>query len=188
MLVLVDSPSSSMINNTRRWQNLTACMHTRKHGYSDEPDQCNASSCSEGNPTHCGQSKFVANRNMAFRECSCNSMTAQPLTRIPSRVQPFASGLVHKQRSHRLRHKLRANSDQIEQSLPRLALASLRPEMLQVLPKNVDLDLRLHGDMLEQGVLDTSILSGVDNPFRLYLAVNRKCCRSVLSRTACQET
>ena len=60
--------------------------------------------------------------------------------------------------------------------------------MLQVLPKNVDLDLRLHGDMLEQGVLDTSILSGVDNPFRLYLAVNRKCCRSVLSRTACQET
>ncbi len=101
---------------------------------------------------------------MAFRECFCNSMTAQPLTRIPSRVQPFASGLVHKQRSHRLRHKLRANSDQIEQSLPRLALASLRPEMLQVLPKNVDLDLRLHGDMLEQGVLDTSILSGVDNP------------------------
>lgn len=101
---------------------------------------------------------------MAFRECFCNSVTAQPLTRTSSRVQPFANGLVHKRSSHRLRHKLRASSDQIEQPLPRVALASLRPEVLQVIPETVDLDMRLHGDMLEHGVLDTSILSGVDNP------------------------
>ena len=84
----------------------------------------------KGAPTQCGQSNFVTNRNM------------------------------HKQRSHRLRHILRANGDQIEQSLPRVALASLRPEVLQVLPETADLDLRLHDD----GVLDTSVLSSVDNP------------------------
>ncbi len=98
------------------------------------------------------------------RSVESNSMTAQSLTGIPSRVQPLAAGLVHKQRSHRHSHKLHANNDQTEYSLPRVALASLRPEVLQVLPEAVDLDMRLHGDMLERGVLDTSILSSVDNP------------------------
>lgn len=93
---------------------------------------------------------------------------------MPLRVQPFAADLVHRQRSHRLRHKLRANSDQIEHSLPRTALASLRPEVLQVLPGAVDLDLKLHGDMLERGVLDTSILSNIDNPLgSLWLSTER---------------
>ncbi|KAL0019551.1 hypothetical protein WJX77_012189 [Trebouxia sp. C0004] len=54
---------------------------------------------------------------------------------MPLRVQPFAAGLVHRQRSHQLRHKLRASSNQTEHSLPRTALVSLRPEVLQVLPE-----------------------------------------------------
>ncbi len=78
-------------------------------------------------------------------------------------MQPVA-GLQHKQRYHRPRLELRASSDQIDQSTPRVELASLRPEVSQVLPENVDLDLKVHGDMLKQGVLDTSILSSVNNP------------------------
>lgn len=116
-----------------------------------------------GNLTHGGQNNFVTNRSKACRrECPYNRTTAQPLTK-PPRVQSFA-GLVHKQRFHRPRVELRASSDQIDQSTPRVELASLRPEVLQVLPEKVDLDLKLHGGMLEQGVLDTSILSSVNNP------------------------
>ena len=78
-------------------------------------------------------------------------------------MQPVA-GLQHKQRYHPPRLELRASSDQIDQSTPRVELPSLRPAVSQVLPENVDLDLKVHGDMLKQGVLDTSILSSVNNP------------------------
>jgi hypothetical protein len=116
-------------------------------------------------PTPSGQSNFVADRNKVLRRvCFCKSMTMQPLKRSFSRVQPFADGLMHKQHPHRLRYKLHASSDQIEQSTPNVELSSLRPDVLQVLPGAVDLDLRLQGEMLERGVLDTSILSSVDNP------------------------
>ncbi len=118
-----------------------------------------------GVPFQCGQSNFVAKRNKAFRrEDFCNSTTAQPLMGVPSRMQEFAAGLVHTQRSHQRSQKLHANSDQTGYSVPRGALTSLRPEVLQVLPEAIDLDMRLHGEMLERGVLDTSTLSSADNP------------------------
>ncbi len=147
-------------------------MHTRQVLAGQPPDGSGLPTVSmlllaalRGVPVQCGHSNFVANRNKAFRrEDFCNSLTAQPLTRIPSRVQPSAADLVHKQRSRRPRLQLRVSSDQIEQSTSRVELGSLRPEVLQVLPDNVDLDLRVQEDMREQGVLDTPILSSVNNP------------------------
>lgn len=90
-----------------------------------------------GVPFQCGQSNFVANRNKAFRrEDICNRTTAQPQTGIPLRMQHTAAGIVHKQRSHQRSQKLHANSDQTGYPVPRMALTSLRPE---VLPEAIDL-------------------------------------------------
>ena len=55
-------------------------------------------------------------------------------------MQEFAAGLVHTQRSHQRSQKLHANSDQTGYPVPRMALTSLRPEVLQVLPEAIDLD------------------------------------------------
>ena len=112
-------------------------MHTRQVLAGQPPDGSGLPTVSmlllaalRGVPVQCGHSNFVANRNKAFRrEDFCNSLTAQPLTRIPSRVQPSAADLVHKQRSRRPRLQLRVSSDQIEQSTSRVELGSLRLQL-----------------------------------------------------------